>query len=54
MKNPPKKPVPKKGTSYRLSDEVRAIIAKLQAHHGISGAAVIEMAVRAQARKDKV
>jgi hypothetical protein len=54
MKKPPKKATPKKGTSYRLSDEALAYIAKLQAHHGISGAAVIEMAVRAQARKDKV
>lgn len=54
MKKPPKKPAPKKTTSYRLSDEARAIIVKLQAHYGVSGAAVIEMAVRAQARKDKV
>jgi hypothetical protein len=53
MKKPPKRPT-KKATSYRLSDEALACIAKLQAHHGISGAAVIEMAVRELARKAKV
>jgi hypothetical protein len=53
MNKLPKKTT-KKATSYRLSDEVLAYIAKLQAHHGISGAAVIEMSVRAQARKDGV
>lgn len=53
MKKPPKKAT-KTPASYRLSDEALAMIVKLAAHHGISQAAVIEMAVRTQARKDKV
>lgn len=52
MKKVPKK-TKKKATSYRLSDEALAYIAKLKAYHGISGAAVIEMAVRELARKVK-
>lgn len=53
MKKPQKKAT-KRAASYRLSDEALAKIAKLAAHHGISQAAVIEMAIRAQARKDGV
>lgn len=44
----------KKATSYRLSDEALMKIAKLQGLYGISGTAVIEMAVRELARKAKV
>ena len=49
-----KKAAPKKGTSYRLSQEALAKIAALQTHYGLSARAVIEMAVRELARKAKV
>jgi len=49
-----KKAAPKKGTSYRLSQEALAKIAALQTHYGLSATAVIEMAVRELARKAKV
>jgi hypothetical protein len=53
MKKPTTK-APKIATSYRLSSEALTLIARLAKHHGISQAAVIEMAVREQARKDGV
>jgi len=53
MKRPPKKAT-KVAASYRLSGEALALIARLAKHHGISQAAVVEMAVRQQARKDGV
>lgn len=57
MKKAPKKAgekATKTAASYRLSDEALAKILALATHHGISQAAVIEMAVREQARKDGV
>lgn len=44
----------KKPTSFRLSDEALELIAKLATHLGVSQAAVIEMAVRLLAKREKV
>jgi predicted transcriptional regulator len=53
MKKPTQKRT-KTATSFRLSDESLAKIAKLQERFGISATAVVEMAVREMARKAKV
>jgi PIN domain nuclease of toxin-antitoxin system len=41
-------------TSFRLSEEARALIERISATLGISQAAVIEMAVRQLAKKEKI
>lgn len=44
----------KKPTSFRLSDEAKELIKKLSEHLGISEAAIIEMAVRLLAKREKL
>jgi len=53
MKKPPKRAT-KIAASFRLSGEALAKIVALGKYHGLSQAAVIEMAIRTQARKDGV
>lgn len=44
--------VPKKATSYRLSEEALALVRLLKERHGVSEADVVEMALRRMARVD--
>jgi hypothetical protein len=42
----------KRPTSIRLSEEARGALEALAAYHGVSQAAVMEMALREKARRD--
>ncbi len=44
--------MPKNATSYRLSEHALGLIERLREKHGVSHAAVIEMALRRMARVD--
>jgi hypothetical protein len=41
----------KRATSYRLSDKAVEMLTKLSDHYGFSRASVLEMLVRAEARR---
>ncbi len=45
-------PTDKRPTSFRLSDEARELLTRLEAHYGLTKTAVVEMAVRELARQD--
>lgn len=44
--------MPKRATSYRLSEEALALVRRLKERHGVSEADVVEMALRRMARVD--
>lgn len=44
----------KRATSVRLTDEARRLLERLAAKMGVSQAAVLEVAIREKARKEKV
>ena len=45
---------PKQQTAFRLTDEARALLASMAAKYGISQAAIVELAVREKAEREKI
>lgn len=43
---------PKQATSFRLSQEARALLSALARHLGVSQAAVLELLIRTRARQE--
>lgn len=46
--------IPKQATAFRLTKEARALLAAMASKYGISQAAIVELAVREKAEREKV